>query len=707
MKTIKTRTTSAKGFKALDKSVNLSKRMKDSLVQVKERAISADRQAEETQSPRDISPTDYASERVQTTAQGAAREGVRLMKNPRQKARENWSHAKGHFQEAKRNLPKERRRAADEAQKTARTANDAADRLHKTAGQAKEAASGAKEAVVQAKNSLKQVRQSGRLKIHEATIKTKAEYTRVTDYDGITRVSSGGASMSESTPPVNGPAPGESTKLSTRPYNRPAKTEILNHTPADAAHKRGVFRFREASGGANTLNGKSTGNAADTVKTTGKAAKSSKKAFKETAKGTIKTVKKSVKTAEKTAKSTIKTAEQAAKAAQKTAQASAKAAQTAANTARAATKAAVQTAKAAAKAITALIKAAAAAVKGLAAAIAAGGWVAVLIIVVVLLVAALIASPFGIFFSGQDTNPGRAQISQIVQETTAEFYAGIESIKQAHGEVDSVETHYVGCDGGIQIENWIDVLAMFAVKTALDEGGMDVVTIDAARADLIRSIFFDMNAVTGYVESIFHKAEKKGDKSWTEYILHITITSKSAVEQAAEYGFTPEQTGLLKELLGAGYSEYFAALIVGTGATGDISVIAGGIYIWPSAVSDTITSYFGDRINPVTGSPDNHTGIDISAGFGTAVFAAADGKVITASYDADGYGHYIVIDHGGGNRTLYGHMSRRDAGVGETVTQGQIIGFVGSTGMSTGSHLHFETFVNGTRVDPLLYYSGY
>ncbi len=370
-------------------------------------------------------------------------------------------------------------------------------------------------------------------------------------------------------------------------------------------------------------------------------------------------------------------------------------------------KAAKQAAKLTAKSIKLVIKAAVAFVRAIAALLGVSVPL-VIAIVVIGIAAALLASPFGMFFSDQDTSPDTTRISQIVQETTAEFYARIESIKQGRDYVDSVEMHYIGCDGGIQLDNWIDTLAVFSVKTALDNNGIDVVTIDQTRIDLIRDVFSDMNTIDYYVEEIEHEAED--DEAWTEYILHITVTSKTADEQAQEYGFSVDQKSMLSELLKPEYNEYFVMLIAGTSAGitgGDIGIIADGIYIWPSAASKVLTSYFGGRINPVTGIPDNHTGIDIAAGYGTAILAAADGTVITSSFYDGGYGNCIVIDHGNGNRTLYGHMSRRNVSAGQAVTQGQIIGFVGSTGMSTGPHLHFETLVNGTRVDPLLYFSGY
>ncbi|GHV42241.1 hypothetical protein FACS189490_10790 [Clostridia bacterium] len=153
--------------------------------------------------------------------QDAAREIVHNPINPRQKARESWSRANSHFQEVKHNLPKERRRVADEAQKTARTANNTAAKLQKTAEQAKETATEAKTAVKDAKQTLKQVRQSGRLKIREAKIKTKAEYTRATDYGGGVR-----PDLTAPSSPLNATStratPNDTTKPAHRPFNRPA-----------------------------------------------------------------------------------------------------------------------------------------------------------------------------------------------------------------------------------------------------------------------------------------------------------------------------------------------------------------------------------------------------------------------------------------------------------------------------------------------------
>lgn len=129
---------------------------------------------------------------------------------------------------------------------------------------------------------------------------------------------------------------------------------------------------------------------------------------------------------------------------------------------------------------------------------------------------------------------------------------------------------------------------------------------------------------------------------------------------------------------------------------------APGTYLWPCPSSKKITSTYGYRTHPVTGAKKLHSGMDIGASYGSAVVAAAGGTVIMSKYYG-GYGNCIIIDHGGGVATLYGHMSSLIAKNGQTVTAGQQIGKVGSTGVSTGNHLHFEVRINGSTVNPASY----
>ena len=142
----------------------------------------------------------------------------------------------------------------------------------------------------------------------------------------------------------------------------------------------------------------------------------------------------------------------------------------------------------------------------------------------------------------------------------------------------------------------------------------------------------------------------------------------------------------------------------GSSNTGS-SVMGSGSFVWP-ATSYLVTSEYGYRIHPLQGVQKFHSGVDIGAGAGTPIYAAAAGTVATATYN-DSYGNYVLINHGGGNSTLYAHMSSMAVSSGAYVTQGQVIGYVGSTGWSTGPHLHYEVRLNGSTVNPLSYYSGY
>ncbi|MCD8311699.1 MAG: peptidoglycan DD-metalloendopeptidase family protein [Firmicutes bacterium] len=139
---------------------------------------------------------------------------------------------------------------------------------------------------------------------------------------------------------------------------------------------------------------------------------------------------------------------------------------------------------------------------------------------------------------------------------------------------------------------------------------------------------------------------------------------------------------------------------------GDDSDTSSGVsFIWPLPTQyTTITSYFGARPDPFTGAASNHGAIDIYAPSGTDIYAAASGTVILSqSYST--YGNCIIIDHGNGIFTLYAHASKLLVSVGDTVTQGQVIAYVGMTGRATGYHLHFEVRLGSTRVDPLGYVS--
>ncbi len=128
----------------------------------------------------------------------------------------------------------------------------------------------------------------------------------------------------------------------------------------------------------------------------------------------------------------------------------------------------------------------------------------------------------------------------------------------------------------------------------------------------------------------------------------------------------------------------------------------GGRLLWPCPSTSTITSPYGNRLHPIQGRTKKHTGIDIGVAYGGAIVAAEGGTVMRSGWNG-GYGNYIVINHGGGLQTLYAHNSSNLVAAGQTVTRGQKIALAGSTGNSTGPHLHFEVLVNGVDTDPMGY----
>lgn len=137
-----------------------------------------------------------------------------------------------------------------------------------------------------------------------------------------------------------------------------------------------------------------------------------------------------------------------------------------------------------------------------------------------------------------------------------------------------------------------------------------------------------------------------------------------------------------------------------SGSSSSSSKYNGGIMAWPVPSCHTISSGYGGRIHPTTGKYKFHGGLDIPGSYGSAIVAANSGKVIWAGNRGDSYGNYVIIDHGGGVATLYGHSSKVLVSSGQSVSRGQRIANVGSTGRSTGPHCHFEVRINGSRVNP-------
>lgn len=145
-------------------------------------------------------------------------------------------------------------------------------------------------------------------------------------------------------------------------------------------------------------------------------------------------------------------------------------------------------------------------------------------------------------------------------------------------------------------------------------------------------------------------------------------------------------------------SDRIRGIIQGGGSSG--SGAGGGTFYWPTAGS--ITSGYGWRTHPIFGTQRFHAGVDIGGACGQPIYAADSGTVL-ANYWSDGYGLFTIVDHGNGLSSAYAHQSSDSVSVGEGVSRGEVIGAVGTTGWSTGCHLHFEVRVNGSPVDPVPY----
>ena len=301
-----------------------------------------------------------------------------------------------------------------------------------------------------------------------------------------------------------------------------------------------------------------------------------KKTVKSGAKGTVKSSEKAIKTAEKTSKAAIKTAEKTAKATQKAAQATAKAAQKAAEMARQAAIAAYKAAVAAAKAIAAAIKAIAAAIKELIAAIAAGGWVAVVVIIVICLIGLIVASCFGIFFSSEDTGSTQT-MQQVVQEINLDYQNKLDDIKNSN-TYDELEM-----SGSRAV--WPEVLSIYAVKTTNDpDNPQEVASMTDEKKQLLKDIFWEMNEISYETEErtetvIVETDDGEGniieeEVEETTVYLYITVSHKTVEEMMAQYGFTEDQKAQVAELLAQDSSMWASVLYGIYGADDQIVAVA-------------------------------------------------------------------------------------------------------------------------------------
>ena len=348
----------------------------------------------------------------------------------------------------------------------------------------------------------------------------------------------------------------------------------------------------------------------------------------------------------------------------------------------------------------------------LVAAIAAGTSVALSIIIVISLVAFVSGSAYGIFFAADAPNTASVTVREAVETLTEEYRDRLEKISDTvqHDRQD------ITANDDVYHIRWQDVLAVFSSYVSGNEQGTPVAALTEEQVDKLRETMWAMNAVdysTHPETTTIDTTDEDGNPTTTEItetVLVIELTHKTPNEMATDYHFTTRQNTYLQLLQDPQYEELWAELLGGFEQGGggvmspDGTRAPTGTLQWPLPVAGTITSQFGHRVDPITGEVSSHTGTDIACAEGTPILAAADGIVTVANgLDSWGgsYGYYIQIDHGGGLETLYAHCSSICVTTGQQVQAGQVIGYVGHTGRVTGNHLHFETRLSGSRINPI------
>ena len=401
--------------------------------------------------------------------------------------------------------------------------------------------------------------------------------------------------------------------------------------------------------------------------------------------------------------------------------------------ARATGKAAQETVKRVADMVMVGLKALWAAAHTIVAAIAAGGTVAVLVVVIICMIALMIGSGFGIFFAAESAGDGMS-LADAITQLNVEYQDRLEEIEADYPH-DRLEI--TSNDGSYAIAGQ-DVLAVFAARTSGAEDGTPVAYLDEANLERLRQIMWDMNEITWEVETQTHEVETTpatdtttdataattgddsatsasdttddsdeneddpGTTTVTETVLVLTLHHKTADEMREEYHFNARQDEYLT-LLSADDAALLWADLLGGFAMGELggeilspgsdTTLADGALQWPLPVAGTVTSPQGYRTDPITGETSYHSGTDIAVPEGTPILAVADGTVTIANaLDSWGgsYGYYVKLDHGSGLTTLYAHCSSICVTAGQQVEAGEVIAYVGQTGRATGPHLHFE-----------------
>lgn len=289
-----------------------------------------------------------------------------------------------------------------------------------------------------------------------------------------------------------------------------------------------------------------------------------------------------------------------------------------------------------------------------------------------------------------DVKTTELEAAEVALEEKEEQFAQTVRTTYEQGEISYLEVL-------LNSSSFSDLLTRLEIVSAIMEDNQKTVDeYTAAKEDIEQKrddLQHTQDEQKNYQESLNYKVDDLAASEAEQAALQESLEAYKA-ESEAEYDRISSE---MQDV-----SNQIAELSRQAAANGSVPM-GDGTLIWPTPSCTTTNSAYGYRVHPIYGTVKFHAGEDIPAGYGAEILAAASGTVVTAGW-VSGYGNYTVIDHGGGLMTAYGHQSSFAVSVGDVVTQGQVIGYVGSTGNSTGPHLHFEVYVNGATVDPKSYF---
>lgn len=355
----------------------------------------------------------------------------------------------------------------------------------------------------------------------------------------------------------------------------------------------------------------------------------------------------------KNTKNTIKTSKQVAKKAEKTAKETIKASQRAVRLARETAKKTAQGIKVAVKATISAIKAIIAGTKALIAAIVAGGWVAVVVIIVICLVALLVGSIFGIFFSSEKTSVNAVTMNEVVAECNQEFADKLQSIQDSNPHDDYV------LDGSMA--SWKDILLVYTIKQSNGINETDVVTMDDNKKKVLKEIFWDMNSLSSEVkeETVTERGINTDEepKEVQKKVLHIKISSKSAEDMKTQYNFNTAQNNQLAELSSDKYASLWGGVIYGSNGSGEYVNWRQGDANWSNVRIGNTNSTIG-RIGCLVTSIAiliEKSGVNTTISpFNPGTFVEALNK--NGGFDGDGNLQYVAVNKAVPGFSYAGHV---------------------------------------------------